>query len=515
MSASRPVQERRLLPRWQPSAETVLQGELRPLAAAKSRTIDDEHFEARKAEWEVTRSLEVAAELIASAIVLGRTEEVIPAARLLAEDTSDVSVTLREMARGALNTTPGAIVDRPHQRGHLVRTAIYTQISQIRHHLRSNPRDAYAWVDLGRLYTILGQFDPARKAINTAQAIAPEDRFVLRAGARFFVHAGEAEVAQRMLNKADATRHDPWLMAAEIAVSQVLERSPRTASLAARALKEDQWSPRSSSELAGSFATLLMQEGVAQKARGFFRRSLRDPTENALAQAQWAAGNTTGLVIPPQLMRDPNGHEARALRDTFLGNWDSALNHCWEWAEYEPTSSRSMQLGSYIASVAREDSETILEFTERGLAAEPRNATLLNNKAVGLVYAGRIPEALKILHRVVIEKERDIEQPALYATTGLVFFRSGDTESGRLYYEKAVSHPYSHRDRRCHALALWHFAREEVRINSERIDATIARAEKASKDMELAELDVLRQRVLELAKKPIKANRRTKIFPVS
>ena len=44
-----------------------------------------------------------------------------------------------------------------------------------------------AWVDMARLYTILGQLEKARRAIDNARAIAPEDRFVLRSSARFFV----------------------------------------------------------------------------------------------------------------------------------------------------------------------------------------------------------------------------------------------------------------------------------------------------------------------------------------
>jgi len=508
MSVRRPDKERRLLPRWQPSAVSIAQGDLRPLISRKPRMIEDEHFEARKIEWEATHSLEVAAELVASAIVLGRIDEAIPAARLLAEAASDVPATLREMARDALTVEPQVLAHRHHRPRELARHSIYSEVSRIRHHLTANPRDAYAWVDIGRLYTTLGQFEKARHAIDVARAIAPEDRFVLRAAARFFVHAGDAEIAERMLNRAHATRRDPWLMSAEIAVSQVLGRSPRTASLAARALKEDAWTPHSSSELSGSFATLLMEEGATHKARGFFRQSLRDPTENAIAQAQWAAGQTRGLVIPHELLSHPKGYEARALHDTLVGDWDSAIENCWDWVAYEPTSSRPMQLGSYVASVAREDSETILEFTARGLAAEPRDPTLLNNRAVGLVYANRVTEAAEILYGLVIEKTSEEIQPALYATTGLIFFRTGVIESGRVFYERAIAHPYSRRDGRCYALALWHLAREEVRAQTEQVDAAIARAEKASKDIKLAELDAFRERVLRAAGKPHKNERR-------
>jgi len=513
MSVSQPDRHRRLLPRWQPSAETIAGGELRPASGATDRKFDDPHFEARKAEWEQTRSLEVAAELVASAIVLGRTSEVEVPARLLAEDASDVSATLRTLGRTALGQMPIEVRKRPSARpGRLVRTNFFAQVSRLRHYLHENPRDAYAWVDLARIYTVLGQIEKARRAIRAATAIAPEDRFVLRAAARFFVHVDEPDTAQRLLNRALRTKSDPWLMSAEIAASQVAGRPSRTAALANRALKAKSWTPRSSSELAGSFATLLMEDGAAKQSRSLFRQSLLDPTENAVAQAQWVATNDSHLIVPAEHFNDPKGYEARTLRDARAGRWDDALAGCWDWAEYEPTSSRPTIMGSFVAAVAHEDSDAILEFTERGLAAEPYNATLLNNKAVGLALAGRVPEAAEVMRQVVIDQAPDFSQPALIATTGLLFFRSGDPTTGRALYEKAIGHSFARADQRSRALALWHLAQEEVRAQTVEVDAAIAKAEKASTDVDFPEIDAVRERVLKLAKKPIKP--RKPIAPV-
>ena len=106
MSVSQPDKQRRLLPRWQPSKSTIAAGELRPAEnSSPAFTPEDEHFEWRKAEWERDRSIDVAAELVGSAIILGRTHEVEAAARLLAEPLSDVSPTLREMAQQSLGAT--------------------------------------------------------------------------------------------------------------------------------------------------------------------------------------------------------------------------------------------------------------------------------------------------------------------------------------------------------------------------------------------------------------------------
>jgi hypothetical protein len=146
-----------------------------------------------------------------------------------------------------------------------------------------------------------------------------------------------------------------------------------------------------------------------------------------------------------------------------------------------------------------------LEFTDRGLAAEPKNLSLLNNKAVGLAYLGRIREATNLLYRLVIDQAPAAVQPALYATTGLLFFRSGDAARGRAFYEKAIANPYSRKDRRCHVMALWHLAREEARIGSEYLPAVTARAERASKDMKLPEIAVFRERIKQATDSSVRA----------
>src|SRR5438270_1641558 len=48
------------------------------------------------------------------------------------------------------------------------------------------PRDAYAWIDQARLYTILGQYDKARRAVLIALNLAPADRIIVRSAIRFF-----------------------------------------------------------------------------------------------------------------------------------------------------------------------------------------------------------------------------------------------------------------------------------------------------------------------------------------
>lgn len=507
MSISQPDADRRLLPRWRPSKATISAGELASASTVEKKSEPDAHFEERKREWDHERSIEVAAELVASGIVLGRLDEVEPAVRMLADNASDATSSIRALARRALGKHPTVPTEPPRLGpGRLDPTAIYSRISALRRHVLLHPRDAYAWVDLARLYTILGQTERADRGIQIAIGLAPEDRFVLRSAARYLVHRDDPQAAQRLLNRARATRADPWLIAAEIAVSQVAKRRSQTASIGQRGLDHSLWAPRSSSELAGALGTLLLEDGATQKARQFFRRSLEDPTENAIAQAQWASQRTSGLIVPAPLLNQPTTYEARALRARLDGRWNVAVSSSWEWADFEPTSTRPLMMGSYVASVVYGDGSTVLDFSERGLDAEPHNPCLLNNKAVGLAYLGRVSEAVAILAKVVIDASPQFIQPALYATTGLLAFRAGNFATGRELYERAASHPYTKRDRDVRILALWHLALEEARARTDQAEAAAARAEHASRNTKLAEVAALRKRV-ERAKSEVPGDR--------
>src|SRR4029077_3546289 len=104
---------------------TISTGELVPAQPTPPEAMEDAHFAQRKDEWERERSVDVAAELVGSAIVLGREKEVEPAARMLAEATSDVPPTLREMAQQALGATrKKALTPRQTHPGRLERAPI-------------------------------------------------------------------------------------------------------------------------------------------------------------------------------------------------------------------------------------------------------------------------------------------------------------------------------------------------------------------------------------------------------
>ncbi len=495
MSASVPDNDRHLVPRWRQSNEAIKSGELVWHRGASTRRRSGPEFDERLAEWRSRPSIEVAAELVATSVVVGRQSETMDAAKFLLQSRNGAMPLVKEMALTVLGQAQEKAAPRPAlSPGRLDPKVVYSNISSLRSRLRRFPRDAFAWVDLARLYTVLGQLAPAERAITNALAISPNDRFVLRSGSRFFLHADDKEQALAHLQRSSATQNDPWLMAAEISFAQILNRRSRTATMARRRVSTGDWHPRSESELQGALATMLMKDGSGRSARKMFQQSLIDPTENAVAQAQWASGHTEGLVVPSASLSGLEASEARALKARGAESWSDVISECWSWAELEPTSVRSMIMGSFTAGVALQDASTVIEFAKRGLTAEPTNFSLLNNLIVGLIYQGN----LDLAYQKILELKADTgaETVAVFALQGLLKFRSGDHSAGRGLYDKAIQHPEALRNARIRSLALWHLAQEEAAAKTEFAAAAIISAEVASRPVKLPELNAIRERLM-------------------
>jgi tetratricopeptide (TPR) repeat protein len=475
--------ERRILPRLSPSRRAMGNGELASASNRSTPIEDDPFFAERVRLWRTDRDIGVGAELVAMGQAHSKEPSVLDAAREVALVEQLRSTPIGRAARELLGLPVDTAEEVQPQRhsGPLNIAAIRAAAASARRHAFMYPHHSFAWSDLGRYYAVLGENAKAQRAFDIALSLAPNNRFLLRNAARLHVHFGQKDRALRLLRDSDATRYDPWLMSAEVAVSQSAGTSSKMASRAFRELERADWSPHSTSELRGSLATLLLNDGSVSKARKSFRQSLKDPTENAVAQAQWATDKTSGLVVPADALAVPQNFETHALRARSLGNWSGAIQACWHWANYEPTSSRPMSLGSHVAALAL-DGQSALEFAERGLAIDQDSAMFMNNKAVGLALLMRPDEAVQAIREALTKKDRSPGQHIfLLATMGLIFFRAGEPESGRQFYERAIEMARPPIDPSIQSYALWHLAREEAAYKSSTLDATVERAREASK----------------------------------
>lgn len=452
-----------MIPRWRDFRTTAETGELDGQPSTAPLAIDSRgYFEQKLASWEQDRSTERAADLVTSALVLGRHSEAAEAARLLLAPERDVTAALKVVADLVLSPEDraGRIVVPELKDADIEADVVRLRVRALRSQLRDAPRNALLWVDLSRAYSMLGQRDQSIRAMERALRLVRSNRFILRSAARLFVHVDEPNRAHRLLTEADRTREDPWLLAAEIAVAAVADRRPVFVRQGRQLLEGGRFPSLHTAELASAIATLEMTAGDVKKARRLFRESLVDPTDNSLAQAGWAATKMSGVEVARELLSKPRSFEARALQHYREGQWLPAIRQCENWLFDEPFSSRPAALGSYLAGVAEQDYRSSEEFARRGLRANPGDPMLLNNLVVALANQGRVDDAVQQFRD--IREAPDEIRATLLATEGLLSFRKGDSAEGRRLYLEAIEQTRHQGNRRTEALAAVHLAREEL-----------------------------------------------------
>ena len=120
--------------------------------------------------------------------------------------------------------------------------------------LSDHPRDSVAWMELALFFSTVGVREKARNCVETALALAPSNRYVLRSSTRYFLHEGEPDKAAFFLERSRALLRDPWLAAAQLAVLEVMGRRP-TKIRAIRALVDADADDRTLSELRGALGS--------------------------------------------------------------------------------------------------------------------------------------------------------------------------------------------------------------------------------------------------------------------
>jgi Tfp pilus assembly protein PilF len=488
-----PKSDRNVIPRWRGYRETLLVGELEAPALRGERPWASRRggLRARTAEWEQTPKLSFAADLVGSAVVLGASEEALEAARsLLAADLA--SPLLKAAARSLIEDAEGETgrgVLEPRE------APLAEEIGRLRRSNRRNLRNAIRWCELSRFYTIEGQERKAERAMRVARGLAPRERYVLRSAARLEIHQGRPDRAAALLRGPAAESGDPWLLAAGLGAAAVAEERSRLVRTGRQVLTSGAYSSFDTSELASALGTIEVREGNDRGARRLFRRALEDPTDNSIAQAEWAQAHAGGIVIPEQTLAQAASWEARALRAAQEGSRREALREAWAWHYDQPFASRPAELGSYHASVEY-DFESGAKIVEAALPANPREFLLLNNLAFCLASLDRPEEAARHLAAVRVS-ELDTENRATYlATRGLIAYRQGNPEEGHALYERSIA---TWRNPEARALAMIMRAREELiaRTGGARSAAAEARAageEVASREIEawLGQLDPVR-----------------------
>jgi len=474
---------RHVVPRWRTATITSAAGELTPLSEGPRPPMSDKDFLGDKlAEWREQQTVAHAADVVGSAIVLGQDAAAREAAEFLVANATEVPSPTYRLALRVLGRE-------------VVSGDLHTAIRTLRRQLHEEPRSPLTWVDLARAYSIVGQATQATQAMRAALQLAPQHRFVLRSAARLQLHHRDPEHAHDMLRRNTATRHDPWLMAAEIAIAELVDRSSNLLKTARDLVEGRSFAPQHLAELASALATHELRAGNRKRARRLFQRALEAPTENVIAQAEWVARQQGPVEVDDRLLQTPRCFEARAFDHFWEGRWASSLEETWRWLEDEPFSILPVIHGSFVAAVMLEDYAGAEAIIARGCGANRQDPRLINNLVFALASGGQVPRAIKLHKQARPTPQDDDLYVTWLATSGLLQFRSGAHSEGRRLYLEAIERASGVARQHQRAMASLFLAREEILSRSGYGAAAFERARLLSAALQLPYLGVLSTRL--------------------
>lgn len=455
------LRERQVIPRWKSPAQAASDNERTVvILAPRAKTQPPDWIKRLKAQLAVNPSLQTANELQETAFALGIPHEDYgkqsPTSAVRAAGVECLAKQLDWTVRSGEDAETGSFDKR---------ALIAPQIGALRRRLSEHPGQALLWSELARHYLTMGSDLKARRAMECALRISgTTNRYLARSAARMFVHLDDQDRALSLLRSHKNIKRDPWLISAEIAVSGVSGKSSNLVKLGQSLVASRDASHLDTSELASAIGTIEHINGKRRSAENYFRTSLIDPTENALAQAQWAQDHQTKVNIPDSAWTLPGSFEAQAMAARSSRKWEDMLRSAGSWLRDEPFSLRPAAVGSSV-SITREHNIIGERFASAGLMSAPKNSLLLNNRAVSRAYLGKLTGAFEDI-TIALSEVNARHDPHLLATIGLLAYRSGHHAFGAECYLACVSWFAKQKDRASVTLGALYWLREEVRIGS-------------------------------------------------
>jgi tetratricopeptide (TPR) repeat protein len=490
--------ERHIFPRWRSFQSTAGLGELSWPSVQEDFDTSELDLSLANAivDWNADPSLWKSLDLLGTATVANKLDEF---AGLVARVRDDPLAP--EAARVFYGGSQEHVRLGSSECSQLSDESLRAEVKLHRRKVATTPHDPVEWVDLARAFTVAGQNEKARRAILAALQLAPNNRFVLRSAARFFIHAGEPEIALALLSSAQPIKQDPWLLASEIAIADSLGKSSKHIR-AARSKIEGDLPASELTELAAALGSLEAESGSHRIARKLLRRSLEQANENSVAQIRWLNRAHLGEMVDVSNVTPPLLHEANANASFYRGDFEVARDEAFCWLEDQPFASAPAILSSYLLAGVFMDWEAGRRVAERGLVSNQEDTGLLNNLAVCLMELGEIGNAEEVVNRLKMA-ERGAKPSAVHkATYGMLAFRKGDPESGRRLYFEAVEGAKSEGLRSTAARAAFHLAIEELIAGTDQSEPAVKRISKLDKADEFVESARLLNRVVSLLKMP-------------
>ena len=469
--------DRRVVPNWKSFSKTAHLGELNSFN--KEKNISSYSLIEYIDDWKLNKTVPFAGDLLSAAISNNQIGllEVRDAAKFILENRNDSTISQKSLASAILNSkiqTTEQQIDEINDENLfdciLSIEQIYAKIAKLKQRIIAYPYNPILYVELSRYYISIGQAEHAIIAINKALFLGKNNRFILRSAARLYLHLKDKEQALHVLRRSELTKNDPWLLASEISISSMIKKNSNNIKRGLNIIDSSNFSFASVSELASSIGTLEYINGANKKSKKLFHKSLIEPNDNSLAQAEWAASKS--LIQDSDLLNihslpKNSFYESCALSSFNRKEYNNSIRFASDWIEDMPFAKRPILFASSISTTHLKKYDLSEKILKIGLQANPFDAQLINNIAYACALNDELEKADNYLAQIksnfIIDKSTEI---CLLATKGLINFRKGFNDSGRELYLQAIEKTNEFKDSpSLNWTAVLNYAREELRAN--------------------------------------------------
>jgi tetratricopeptide (TPR) repeat protein len=501
--------ERRIIPRWRNISIASNTGELVLLPTKSKLTFvkpEVQLFE-QKASWERYKDLPHAGDLLSSAFVFGTHSEYQTVAKFILKKELDTNSPLVRLANMALNIdSNNSEIDKTFTSDFIDQCPdqeiFWSEIRKLKIILRNEPRNPIVWIELGRLYSRLGQIEKAKICVDTAVFLDKNNRYIVRSGSRFYHHIDDDEKALQTIKRSEFAKYDPWLISAEIAYSSLLERHSTLTKYGIEIynnlLGKNYFAI---TELASALGTVELSKDKLKEARRYFRNALIQPNDNSLAQINWMARIKLGIDTNSIKEHIPFAFESKSISSYYNKDYDKSFEYAIKWFNDEPYSPRPIKVASYIARTYLNDLPKSIKLLKCGLKINPKDIILINDLTYDLILNNQLDEAIKVFSNIVhfdINSFNIHTRIPIIATMGLILFRQKNYEKGRDFYSKALSLTKKINNDYLYALALANLTREEIlsKRNLNELDLIINQLKEACKTRDEDDVKILYKKVM-------------------